>query len=81
MKTKVLTNNEIQCAADLLKRGGLVGIPTETVYGLGANGLDPKAVSDIFTAKGRPQDNPLILHIPGAHWLERYCRDIPQTAR
>ena len=47
-------------------RGGLLGIPTETVYGLGANGLDPEAVARIFQAKGRPQDNPLILHIPSA---------------
>lgn len=80
METKYLTQNEIETAADILRRGGLVGIPTETVYGLGANGLDPAAVGDIFTAKGRPQDNPLILHIPEAGWLERYCRDIPDAA-
>ena len=80
METKYLTQNEIETAARILKEGGLVGIPTETVYGLGANGLDPKAVGDIFTAKGRPQDNPLILHIPQASWLERYCRDIPEQA-
>ena len=80
METKYLTQNEIETAARILKEGGLVGIPTETVYGLGANGLDPKAVGDIFTAKGRPQDNPLILHIPQASWLERYCRDIPASA-
>ena len=80
MKTKYLTHIEIETAAGLLRQGGLVGIPTETVYGLGANGLDPKAVAAIFTAKGRPQDNPLILHIPQADWLERYCRDIPEQA-
>jgi len=80
VETKYLTQNEIETAARILKEGGLVGIPTETVYGLGANGLDPKAVGDIFTAKGRPQDNPLILHIPQASWLERYCRDIPEQA-
>lgn len=80
METKYLTQNEIEVAATILRQGGLVGIPTETVYGLGASGLDPKAVADIFTAKGRPQDNPLILHIPDASWLERYCRDIPDTA-
>ena len=50
-------------AADILRRGGLLAIPTETVYGLGANGLDETAVLHIFEAKGRPQDNPLILHI------------------
>lgn len=80
METKYLTQKEIQTAAEILARGGLVGIPTETVYGLGANGLDPKAVGDIFTAKGRPQDNPLILHIPHVDWLERYCSDIPEQA-
>ena len=63
-----------------MRRGGLVGIPTETVYGLGANGLDPDAVRAIFAAKGRPQDNPLILHIPAADWLARYCEDVPPEA-
>ena len=67
-------------AAAILRDGGLVGIPTETVYGLGANGLNEEAVAHIFEAKGRPQDNPLILHIPDASWLERYCKDIPLTA-
>ncbi len=67
-------------AAAILRRGGLLGIPTETVYGLGANALDETAVLHIFEAKGRPQDNPLILHVPGADWLERYCQDIPPAA-
>ena len=80
METKYLSHNEIETAAAMLKNGGLVGIPTETVYGLGANGLDPEAVANIFAAKGRPQDNPLILHIPHVSWLERYCRDIPACA-
>ena len=80
VKTKYLTQTEIELAAAILAGGGLVGIPTETVYGLGANGLDPKAVADIFAAKGRPQDNPLILHIPEASWLERYCCPIPDSA-
>lgn len=80
MKTQLLTPKEIGRAAEILRSGGLVGIPTETVYGLGANGLDPAAVCSIFQAKGRPQDNPLILHIPDPFWLERYCRDIPEAA-
>lgn len=80
MNTLQLTQLDIALAADILKSGGLVGIPTETVYGLGANGLDPDAVARIFEAKGRPQDNPLILHIPSADWLERYCENIPQDA-
>ena len=80
MITQRLTKLDIDRAAAILKEGGLVGIPTETVYGLGANGLNPDAVADIFKAKGRPQDNPLILHISSADWLERYCRDIPKAA-
>ncbi len=80
METKYLTEKDLPQAAEIIRRGGLVGIPTETVYGLGANGLDPKAVSRIFEAKGRPQDNPLILHITDVSWLERYCKEIPLTA-
>ena len=72
---------DVAAAAAILRSGGLLGIPTETVYGLGANGLDAAAVRRIFEAKGRPQDNPLILHIPEAGWLERYCRNIPPAAR
>ena len=80
MNTLRLTGRDLDTAADILRRGGLLGIPTETVYGLGANGLDPAAVEHIFEAKGRPQDNPLILHIPSAQWLPRYCEDIPPAA-
>jgi len=80
LNTRLFTPEDIPAAAEILRRGGLLGLPTETVYGLGANGLDPAAVAAIFAAKGRPQDNPLILHIPGPEWLERYCRDIPPQA-
>lgn len=80
MHTQRLQPRDTAEAAEILRRGGLLGIPTETVYGLGANGLNPDAVGRIFAAKGRPQDNPLILHIPSADWLERYCVDIPDTA-
>lgn len=80
MKTKRLTENDIDEAAAILRDGGLLGIPTETVYGLGANGLNEEAVAHIFEAKGRPQDNPLILHVPSADHLERYCKEIPLTA-
>ena len=72
--------DKISAAAKILREGGLVAIPTETVYGLGANGLDPAAVRRIFEVKGRPQDNPLILHVTGAQWLPRYCADIPPMA-
>ena len=50
-------------AADILRRGGLVAFPTETVYGLGCNALDPEAVSRVYAAKGRPDYNPLIVHV------------------
>ena len=72
--------NAVEEAAAILRRGGLLGIPTETVYGLGADGLNEDAVRRIFLAKGRPQDNPLILHVPDAGWLERCCTDIPPAA-
>ena len=67
-------------AAEIIKNGGLVAIPTETVYGLGANGLNPDAVAKIFAAKGRPQDNPLILHLSGPEQMEDFCHHIPQAA-
>lgn len=81
MKTKILrvNRNQVNLALDpgiiegakLLKAGRLVAFPTETVYGLGANGLDPQAVKQIFQAKGRPRDNPLILHIAQISQLEQ----------
>ena len=67
-------------AANIIKQGGLVAIPTETVYGLGADGLNPDAVAKIFKAKGRPQDNPLILHVSEPGEIERFCHSIPQAA-
>ena len=80
VKTERLTQQDVDRAAELLAQGALVGIPTETVYGLGANGLDEAAVARIFEAKGRPQDNPLILHVPSAEWIIRYCQAVPQAA-
>lgn len=67
-------------AAEIIKKGGLVAIPTETVYGLGANGLNAEAVSAIFQVKGRPQDNPLILHVADVSEMDRFCHDIPPVA-
>ena len=67
-------------AAEIIANGGLVAIPTETVYGLGANGLDETAVAKIFEAKGRPQDNPLILHVADISDMERFCHSIPKAA-
>ena len=80
MNTQQLTEKDILLAAELIRTGELVGIPTETVYGLGANGLNADAVQHIFEAKGRPQDNPLILHIPETPWIARYCKNIPDSA-
>lgn len=82
MTTQLLstTEQDLESAAELIQSGGLVAIPTETVYGLGANGLDPEAVKKIFLAKGRPQDNPLILHIHDAAQLHDFCREVPETA-
>ena len=64
-------------AADTLRRGGLVVFPTETVYGLGANALDPSASASIYAAKGRPSDNPLIIHIAHPSDAERYTEATP----
>ncbi len=68
MKTKILTTseNDIREAAKIIEEGGLVAFPTETVYGLGANALDAEAVAKIYEAKGRPSDNPMIVHIARA---------------
>ena len=67
-------------AAAIIRRGGLVAIPTETVYGLGADGLNEEAVASIFAAKGRPQDNPLILHVAEPGEIEKFCHSIPEAA-
>ena len=83
MKTLILSaadRNAPVTAAKIIQAGGLVAIPTETVYGLGANAMDAEAVSKIFLAKGRPQDNPLIIHISCAEELNLYCHDIPEAA-
>lgn len=77
------TDEDIKKAAEIIKNGGLVGMPTETVYGLGANALDPKAVLDIFKAKGRPADNPLIVHISDVSQIEKFslAEEIPENAK
>ena len=68
-------------AAQILKNGGIVAIPTETVYGLAANALDENAVRSIFVAKGRPQDNPLIVHISNIEMMKPLVTDIPELAK
>ena len=71
----------VEQAADILRRGGLLAIPTETVYGLGADGLNADAVRHIFEAKGRPQDNPLIVHICGMEMLNGIVSEVPERAK
>ena len=83
MQTRLLSAQDPktpQIAAKLIAEGALVAIPTETVYGLGANGLSEEAVAKIFIAKGRPQDNPLILHVAQSGDMEKFCHSIPESA-
>ncbi|MFJ4513652.1 L-threonylcarbamoyladenylate synthase [Streptomyces sp. NPDC088816] len=75
------TNSDIEKAAGVLRAGGLVAFPTETVYGLGANAEDPTAVARTFQVKGRPSSHPLIVHIGGAEYLDDWVEDVPATAR
>jgi L-threonylcarbamoyladenylate synthase len=70
----------IRHAAQALREGKLVAFPTETVYGLGANALDAAAVARIFAAKGRPADDPLIVHLAETSWLPRVANEIPRVA-
>ena len=67
------TENDIKQAAETIKSGGLVAFPTETVFGLGANALMPEAAKKIYSAKGRPSDNPLIIHLAKPEDAEKYC--------
>lgn len=71
----------IRRAGEVIQRGGLVAFPTETVYGLGADAFNADAAKRIYAAKGRPSDNPLIVHIADIASLERLARDIPEAAR
>lgn len=73
-------NQDLERAAEILKNGGLVAFPTETVYGLGGDALNPEAAKKIYEAKGRPSDNPLIVHIAKEEDVERIARDIPEAA-
>lgn len=80
VKSIVSDENKIKEAACIIKRGGVVAFPTETVYGLGANALNGEAVKKIFIAKGRPQDNPLIIHVSNKH-IEEYVEEISDLGR
>lgn len=86
MYTKILDataggyNNAVSTASEILKNGGIVAIPTETVYGLAASAYSDSAIKAVFEAKGRPQDNPLIVHISDLEMLKCVARDIPDVA-
>ena len=75
-----MSANDYARAVELLQAGELVAFPTETVYGLGADAANPEAVARIFAAKGRPADHPLIVHLAGAGYLDRWAIDVPQDA-
>ncbi|HTK81916.1 MAG TPA: L-threonylcarbamoyladenylate synthase [Bacteroidota bacterium] len=87
IETKLLTISPVNHASaiaesvDVLRRGGLVAFPTETVYGLGADAFNREAVAKVFAAKGRPADNPLIVHIGGVEQLQEMARSVPANAR
>ncbi len=75
------TADAITRAAQTIRAGGLVGLPTETVYGLAADADNPLAVAQIFSAKGRPSDHPLIVHVANATVVSRFARDVPPFAQ
>lgn len=75
-----IDNSVVMRAGDVIRRGGLVAFPTETVYGLGGNGLNPHSSKSIYAAKGRPSDNPLILHIADRNELYSLVSEIPESA-
>jgi len=83
MNTQILdsTQPNITTAAEILRNGGTVAFPTETVYGLGANALDESAVAKIFAAKGRPSDNPLIVHIANPDDVNHVAREVGGAAK
>lgn len=80
MRTEILREDGLERAAGILKMGGLVAVPTETVYGLAANGLDPAAVERIYQVKERPPRKPINLLIPDMDAVETLCLDIPRAA-
>lgn len=79
--TNQIDEKEMREAGEILKNGGLVAFPTETVYGLGANALDEQAAFKIYAAKGRPSDNPLIVHIAKTEDLYRIVEEVPEEAK
>ena len=81
METIVKGMEGVQQAAEIIRQGGLVAFPTETVYGLGGNALDPEASRKIYAAKGRPSDNPLIVHVSCIDEVPPLVSEFPDSAR
>ena len=81
METLIITSDDMSRASKIIKRGGLVAVPTETVYGLAANGLDAAAVARIYELKGRPAVKPLSLLVSGICGAELVCGEIPEPAQ
>ena len=79
MKTEIFTET-MDGAAEIIRKGGLVAVPTETVYGLAGNGLNEQAVAEIYRIKGRPEVKPLSLMVHDAGAMERYCKNVPAAA-
>ncbi len=81
MKTQLVTMDSLQEAAGIIRDGGLVAFPTETVYGLGADAMNAEAAARIYEAKGRPSDNPLIVHIADREQMDLLAENVPETAK
>ena len=88
MQTKIVSLDRLDIdeeilnqAVSIIRSGGLVAFPTETVYGLGANGLDEEAIKKIYIAKDRPEDNPLILHVSSKEEVAALVDEIPEVAK
>lgn len=79
MKTEIITK-DIPRAAEIISKGGLVAVPTETVYGLAGNGLNEESVKEIYSVKGRPEVKALSLMVPGKEAMEQYCEAVPKAA-
>lgn len=81
METKIFQGSDIKEAAALIKQGKLVSFPTETVYGLGADATNEQAVQKVYQAKGRPSDNPLIVHVAEEKEVAKYVKEVPPVAK
>ncbi len=80
MKTLIISDGDMTAAAEIIKDGGLVGVPTETVYGLAADGLNADSVNKIYVVKGRPATKPISLLVAGMTDVAKLCREIPDAA-